>query len=110
MFYRYEAYCEGKWIGICGAMTPSHRRKMGRFLSEPKWYAKNPGVDSRCWFTQYGYDRHHKQMEAIIEDYLTLNENVKIRLLKSEVPGRIVMLGKIQCICLGEDRQGKEKK
>lgn len=89
-------------------MTPSHRRKVGRFLSEPKWYSKNPDTDSRCWFTQYGYERYHRQMEEIIEDYLTFNEDVKIRLLKSEEPGRIVMLGKIQCICLHENRQEKK--
>ena len=53
MFYRYETKNEnGEWEGIFSSFNPSERRYFNRFLREPKWYSKNPGIDSSCWFTE----------------------------------------------------------
>lgn len=102
MFYRYEAkrYGSDEWEGICQAMTPDHRRKIARFMKDPKWYSKNPDADSTCWFTKEGYDKYHRRIEEIIEDCEMYYYPLKVRLLMAKELPNIVMSGKIQAICL----------
>ena len=100
MYYRYEAEVGSKWVGICQAMTPDHRRKIGRFLHEPKWYGENPDVDSECWFTEYGYNKYHEQMEEVINNCCAYYFPLKTRLRKSNTLDNIAMQSKVQCICL----------
>lgn len=114
MFYRYEAKrpVDNTWVGICKAMTPSIRHKMAGFLTNPKWYHNHPDVDTRCWFTQYGYDRYHSRVEKLIEECMNYYP-LKVRLLKEDNPGIILMKGKVQCICscnIQQTVRGKGKK
>lgn len=95
MYYRYEAKTKtGEYKGIFTVLNPSQRRYFNRFVKEPKWYKNNPNTDSRCWFTEEGYDKYHKIMENLISELY----NVETRLLKVETLNNIVSKGKIQCI------------
>lgn len=103
MFYRYEARRPGgEWKGICQALTPSHRRKIARFLASPKWYETHPDTDSRCWLTEEGYQKYHEKMEAVIEDCQAYYYPLEVRLKKAETLEHVVLSGKMQCICLAE--------
>lgn len=95
MFYRYEAKNKnGIYVGIFGVFNPDQRRYFGRFLKEPKWYSQNPGVDSRCWFTELGFQKYGPVIDEIISDC----PNIEYRIIKSEHLNNIVVKGKIQCI------------
>ncbi len=113
MFYRYEAKRPNEpddaWKGICQAMTPDHSRKTARFLKDPKWYEKNPDTDSRCWFTQFGYDKYHETMEKIIDDCIEWYYELDVRILMTETLEDVVMQGKIQCITVTSTQRCKIK-
>lgn len=95
MFYRYEAKNKnGQYEGIFSFFNPSERRYFNRFLKEPKWYEKNPNVDSRCWFTEEGYIKYHH----IIDELISGNGALEVRLLIKDTLDNIVCRGKIQCI------------
>lgn len=95
MFYRYEAKNEnGEYEGIFSFFNPSERRYFNRFLKEPKWYEKNPDVNSRCWFTEEGYNKYHHVIDEIISSY----RGIEVRLLTKEILDNVVCKGKIQCI------------
>lgn len=97
MFYRYEAKNKnGTYVGIFGIFNPDQRRYFGRFLKEPKWYSKNPNVDSRCWFTELGYQKYGPVIEELISEFQELD----YRLIKAESLNNVVAKGKIQCIQL----------
>lgn len=97
MFYRYEGKNrKGQFVGIFCVLNPSQRRYFNRFLKAPKWYDDNPDVDSKCWFTEEGYQKYHK----VIEDLISELQNVEVRLLKTETLENLVVCGKIQCIQL----------
>lgn len=97
MFYRYEARNEnGEYEGIFTFFNPSERRYFNRFLKEPKWYKNNPNVDSRCWFTEEGYNKYHHVIDEIITGYDGFGKEV--RLITKEALENIVCKGKIQCI------------
>lgn len=95
MFYRYEARNKnGEYEGIFSFFNPSQRRYFNRFLREPKWYENNPDVDSRCWFTEEGYEKYHSVIDELI-----CGAGIKdVRLLVKETLDNIVCKGKIQCI------------
>ena len=103
MYYRYEARRtdveDGEFKGIFQAFTPSQRKKW-YCLAVPKWYEKNPDVESQAWFTQHGYDKWHEKMEDTIREFLDLvtEDTLEIRLLKKETLENIVFEGKTQCI------------
>lgn len=95
MYYRYEAKNQkGEYEGIFSFLNPSQRRYFNRFLKEPKWYEKNPGVESRCWFTQEGYEKYH----SIIDEMISGDWRLEVRLLTKDTLDNIVCKGKIQCI------------
>lgn len=95
MFYRYEAKNEnGQYEGIFSFFNPSQRRYFNRYLKEPKWYKKNPDVDSRCWFTEEGYKKYH----AIVDQLISENGTLEVILLAKTTLDNIVCKGKIQCI------------
>ena len=98
MFYRYEAKNKnGQYEGIFSFFNPSERRYFNRFLKEPKWYEKNPNIESRCWFTEEGYNKYHHVIDEIIFSYRG-NMALEVRLLTRETLDNIVCKGKIQCI------------
>ena len=95
MFYRYEFLDDSnQWAGIFGLFDPSQRRYFNRYLKEPKWYKNNPDKDSRCWFTELGYQKYHGVIEELIADA----GNAKTRLITAEALKNIAVKGKIQCI------------
>lgn len=98
MFYRYEAKNKetNEYEGIFSFFNPSERRYFNRFLKEPKWYEKNPDVESRCWFTEEGYNKYHHIIDEIISGYNGFDKEV--RLLTKETLENVVCKGKIQCI------------
>lgn len=97
MFYRYEAKDEeGKYKGIFAFFDPDQRRYFNRFLREPKWYKNNPDTDSRCWFTEEGYNKYH----SIIDELISENRLAEVKLLKKEKLENVVCKGKIQWIVL----------
>lgn len=107
MYYRYEIRFsdDTPWMGICSELNPSENRRLERFLSVPKWYEKHPNTPSTCWFTEYGFQKYHDRMEAIIsnmDQYRSseLMNQIQIRLRKAETLKNIVMCGKVQCIAL----------
>ena len=104
MFYRYEAKNKetGEYEGIFSFFNPSERRYFNRFLKESKWYEKNPNVNSRCWFTEEGYNKYHHIIDEIISGYNGWRgyEHLEIRLLVKETLENIVCKGKNQCIKL----------
>ena len=95
MFYRYEAKnADGIYEGIFSFFNPDHRRRFNRYLKEPKWYENNPDVDSRCWFTEAGYQKYHHVIDDLIIEAGIRN----VRLLTCDDLPNIVCKGKIQCI------------
>ena len=97
MYYRYEAKNKnGEYEGIFSFFNPDERRYFNRFVKEPKWYAKNPNVESKCWFTEEGFVKYHHIIEELISNYDGFKD--EIRLLKREKLDHIVCKGKIQCI------------
>lgn len=95
MFYRYEVLnVDGEYQGIFTAFDPSERSYFNRFLKEPKWYSKNPNVDSKCWFTEEGY----KKYGHIIEEMIAEKSYLTTRLITKEKLENVVCKGKIQCI------------
>lgn len=98
MFYRYEAKNkDGQYEGIFSFFNPSERRYFNRFVKEPKWYEKNPDVESRCWFTAEGYNKYHHIIDEIISGYKRCM-SLEVRLLTKETLDNIVCKGRIQCI------------
>lgn len=100
MFYRYEVRIgsDKPWEGGFQCLFPDQLRHIGRYLKEPKWYKNHPDVDTRCWFTQEGFDKYGDLVEEAIKERGVLNyPNGEYRLVKSETLENIVMLGKIQC-------------
>ena len=111
MFYRYEAKNkDGQYKGIFSFFNPSERRYFNRFLKEPKWYKKNPNVNSRCWLTEEGYRKYHHIIDEIISGYNGWRgyEHLKIRLLTKETLDNIACKGKCQCIELVQTEHIKE--
>ena len=95
MFYRYEARNEhGEYEGIFSFFNPDERRYFNRFVKEPKWYKNNPNVNSRCWFTEEGYNKYHH----IIDELIAANGNLDVRLITKDVLDNVACKGKIQCI------------
>ena len=107
MYYRYIAQerSGSGWKGLCQVLTPDCRRKIGQFISEPKWYRTHPDIDSECWFTEQGYNKYHKKIEEIIDHYKENWGELKVRLLKATQLDNIVMVGKIQIIRLKENKK-----
>ena len=96
MFFRYEAKNkDGNFEGIFSFFNPSQRRYFNRFLREPKWYEKNPDIDSRCWFTEEGYKKYHSIIDKLIAESYWIKD---VRLLTKTSLTNIVCKGKIQCI------------
>lgn len=97
MFYRYEGKNrDGQFVGIFCVFNPSQRRYFNRFLKAPKWYENNPNVNSKCWFTEKGYQKYHKIIDSLISEL----PNLEVRLLKAETLENLAVQGKIQCIQL----------
>ena len=95
MYYRYEAKNkDGQYVGIFSFFNPDQRRYFNRILKEPTWYVKHPNVDSRCWFTETGYQKYHSVIDALISEAGI----AEIRLLVQPDLENIVRKGKIQCI------------
>lgn len=94
MYYRYEAKKNGEHVGIFAVLNPDQRRYFARFLKEPEWYKSNPGVDSRCWFTEYGYEKYHHIIDELIEE----SGNLEVRVVTKETLPNVVIRGKVQCI------------
>ena len=107
MYYRFEVCLQGfdNWLGICTILNGYELRQVGRFLTEPRWYKKNPDVRSECWFTEYGYQKYKEKMQEIINhmpDWHSeeLMRGLKFRVREQEELKNIVMHGKVQCICI----------
>lgn len=100
MYYRYDVKKteDSEWTGVFSAFDPDQRRFWGRILTNPKWYSKNKGVNSKCWFTEKGYAKHHELMEKMIKNVQEKHPNYEFRLITKEKLNNIVMHGKIQCI------------
>jgi hypothetical protein len=95
MFYRYEAKnANGDYEGIFSFFNPDHRRYFNRFLREPKWYQNNPDIESRCWFTEAGYQKYH----SVIDELIIEAGIADVRLLVCDALPNIVCKGKMQCI------------
>ena len=96
MFYRYEGRHskDEPWVGIFAIFNPSQRRKW-YCLTTPQWYAKNPDVDSKAWFTQHGYEKWHTKMEEMIEE---ISGFAEVRLIKRKTLDNVVVKGKTQVI------------
>lgn len=103
MYYRYEARRtdgeDHEFKGIFHIFTSSQRRKW-YCLAVPKWYEKNPNVESQAWFTQHGYNKWHETMEETILEFLDwfAEGTYEIRLLKKETLENVAFKGKTQCI------------
>lgn len=99
MYYRYEVKMRGKWEGIFSMAAPGWRRRIGRYIKEPSWYRKqkDPGsIPTRCWFTEYGFQKYHHLIEEMIEDHAFMR--VETRLITSPELGTLVSKGKVQVI------------
>ncbi len=101
MFYRYEARTgNGQWHGIFQAFDPSDRRKW-HCLTVPKWYSEHfldKILQSRAWFTDYGYAKWHEKMEKTIEESTLKARGYETRLITADTLDNIVMKGKTQVI------------
>lgn len=105
MYYRFEA-CKAQessekknsWVGIFSVLNPSQRRFIGRTLAEPKWYEKNLNIESKCWFTEKGYEKYKDVLEGMIEEYLLYHPNAKFRVVKKDNLENYAVKGSIQCI------------
>lgn len=105
MFYRYEVnkYNElSEWEGVFSAFNPTQRRRISRWLCEPKWYKKHLKTKSKCWFTDIGFQKYHEQIEKEIEEVLAFHSDWQIRKVENNRLDNLAMLGKIQCIQLLE--------
>lgn len=97
MFYRYEVKnSKGDFVGAFCLLNPSQHSYFNRYVKAPKWYDENPDVDSRCWFTEIGYQKYHEIVENLIAEL----GRVEMRLLTAETLQNVVFNGKIQCIQL----------
>ncbi len=97
MYYRYEAKIEpDEWIGVFQIFDPDQRRKW-YCLREPKYYEKNPDIETKAWFTQHGYEKYHEKMDNMLSIYKD-DPDIKIRIVTADALDNIVMLGKTQCI------------
>ena len=107
MYYRYEAKNEkGEWEGIFAFLDPSQRRRFSQYVKEPTWYKNNPDINSKCWFTELGYNKYHH----IVEDLINEVGNLEIRLLRKNIVDNIVVKGTIQCIQVVEQKRPTKKK
>lgn len=97
MFYRYEAKKNGVWYGIFHFFNPDQRRYVNRYFREPKWYKNHPGIDSKCWFTEKGYEKYHAIIDAMIMEC----GNLEIRILEKSTIDHPVCKGRIQWIEVG---------
>lgn len=97
MYYRYEAKMpHEEWIGIFQIFDPDQRRKW-YCLHVPKYYEKNPDVETKAWFTQHGYEKYHEKMDNMLSIYKD-DPDIEIRIVTADTLDNIVMLGKTQCI------------
>lgn len=100
MYYRYEMRTgtNDTWQGCFQFFFPDQRRYIGKWLKEPSWYSKHPDVDSRCWFTEAGFQKYGDMVEQFIQERLDTNPEWEMRLLKTDILQNFAMKGKIQCI------------
>ena len=98
MFYRYEGRSKdapnAEWQGVFMLFDPSQRRKW-YCLTSPKWYENNEDVESRAWFTEYGFEKYHEKMEDMLSE---MEDWCDIRILTAPMLSDIVMNGKVQVI------------
>lgn len=102
MFYRYEAKHPVKtgneWVGIFQAFNPFERRQW-YCLTEPKWYKDNPRINSKAWFTEYGYLKWKAKMEKMIQSFHFENKDGwAFRVINAETIENTVFKGKTQVI------------
>lgn len=101
MYYRYEVKMGNEWEGVFSIADPDWRRYIGRYISTPKWYAKQKdpyAINSRCWFTEYGFQKYHQFIDDMIADYRSFTPNLEIRILQAYSLENLVMKGKVQVI------------
>lgn len=99
MYYRYVAKdVNGEYKGIFSFLNPDERRYFGRYVKEPTWYKKHPGVDSTCWFTETGYQKYHTLIEYLVSNH----QGLDIKLETRDALDNIVCKGKVQCITLAQ--------
>lgn len=97
MYYRYEAKNKnGEFVGIFQVFNSFQGRYFNRFLRAPKWYDTHPDVDSKCWFTEEGYQKYRHVIDQMIKE----TYKIEARLLTAEKLDNLVVNGKIQCIQL----------
>lgn len=102
VYYRYIARKttgpDQEWKGLFQVLPPPIKRKADRFIHEPKWYTTHPNADTRCWLTEYGYERYHEELENLIWETNEWFSPIDYRLIVSRDIENIVMTGKVQCI------------
>ena len=102
MYYRYEVRraANDPWEGCFQYLFPDQRRFLGRWIKEPKWYQNHPFTNSRCWFTQEGFEKYGDLVEEVVKERMENFSEGEMRILKRPKLENIVMHGKIQCIQL----------
>ena len=105
MYYRFEVRrsANDPWEGCFQYLFPDQRRFLGRWIKEPKWYQKHPFTNSRCWFTQEGFEKYGDLVEEVVKERMENFSEGEMRILKRPKLENIVMHGKIQCIQLIEE-------
>lgn len=97
-YYRLE-YPDG--VGVfqkpIGYIDSLALQKLKRLLYVPKIFQQDP-LNTRSWFTEYGYQKYKALIEEILYDANRYPYCRDLRLIQVEDPGEILMQGKSQII------------
>lgn len=99
MFFRLE-YPDG--CGIFqkerGYIDSRELRQLERCLCVPKILKSTEKIETRSWFTEYGYHKYKPLIDKILEAANTPPYNRDLRLIVSDDPGEILSKGKVQIV------------
>ena len=102
MFYRIDGseYLNGKWTdwdGIGHVLIYQEALKAFRGLSVPKCLRTGKYLNTRSWFTEYGWEKYRGQIMLQIA-WHGQSIPVKYRVLTAENLPHVIMKGKTQVV------------
>lgn len=97
-YYRLE-YPDG--VGVfqkpIGYIDSLALQKLKRLLYVPKIFQQDP-LNTRSWFTEYGYHKYKPLIDKILEVANAYPYNRNPQLIVTDDPGEILSKGKVQIV------------
>lgn len=96
MFYRIECF-DGQGPFSKGRFFLDYDLTswMDRYIKPMRYHEKHPDVKTRSWFTEFGYQKYRKEIDAMLEAYPDTLRIVHTDDVKCVAKGKVQVLEKI---------------